>query len=263
MLLDGVPYSKSYQWKHERINWENSITDGVCEIKVHNWLTQGAITFVNGSSSQTNTYYGDATSVPSSNGAWTLMEVLVFTGTQDQPDGRVITRVHKNGHTVIGINKQMQRVYADPTKRFRYFLEQNYFGNFGQIEDGVDNPLPKPQTRELWSDDSQIIVGLDSSSGAKRVELRDTVALQTATVRELQDWTQWNGEISLRLNAGGLTPGQHDLFLVVIDGVDANGWDIVSHAQPIRVQVDAADVIFVASFDTTFGASHKSNGGGP
>lgn len=62
-------------------------------------------------------------------------------------------------------NAQRERIYADPTLRLRYFIEQNYFGNFGQREDGVDNTMPKPQVRELWSDDSRVIVGQAAGSG--------------------------------------------------------------------------------------------------
>lgn len=97
--------------------------------------------------------------------------------------------------------------------------------------------MPKPQTREVYSDDSRVIVGNSTNMGWKRVELRDTVDLKTATLREIQSWESWNGSISLRINTGGLSPGQHDLFLVVIDGVDAEGWDVVTASKPIRVVV--------------------------
>jgi len=237
LLLDGEPYTKSYQWKHERINWENSVSDGPCDIKVHNWPTsQGPITLLNRSATDGSTYWGGAAA--DSNGGWALLEILAFTGTQDLADGKLITRVHKNGRTVISQNKQPERIYADPILRLRYFIEQNYFGNFGQIEDGVDNTLPKPQIREIYSDDSRVILGRDAVSGWKRVELRDAVDLSEATVRELQEWTSWNGSITLRLNAGGLSKGAHSLYLVVIDGVDAEGWDQVIHSQAVDVVVD-------------------------
>jgi hypothetical protein len=237
LLLDGEPYAKSYQWKHERVNWENTVVDGDCEIKVHNWLhSQGPITIVNRSASDKSTYYGGAAA--DSNGGWALLEIMVFTGTQGQEDGKLITRVHKDGKTVISHNRQAERIYADPALRLRYFIEQNYFGNFGQFEDGVDNPLPKPEVRELWSDDSRVIVGNTAETGWRRVELRDSVELADATLREIQDWDKWDGDIELRLNADGLPQGEHDLFLVVIDGVDAEGWDVVTHAMPLRVAVD-------------------------
>lgn len=237
MLLGGVPYTKSYQWKHERINWENSVTDGDCQIKVHNWPTsQGPITIINRGGGDTSTYWGGAAA--DSSGGWALLEIMGYTGTLGQQDGMLITRVHKNGRTVISQNRQAERIYADPTLRLRYFVEQNYFGNFGQIEDGVDNALPKPDTREVYSDDSRVIVGRVPGQGWQRVELRDSVDLQTATVRELQDWSEWNGNITLRLNTGGLAPGVHALYLVVIDGVDAQGWDRVIHSEPVTVQVD-------------------------
>ncbi|WP_148716970.1 hypothetical protein [Chitinolyticbacter meiyuanensis] len=237
LLLDGAPYTKSYQWKHERIHWQDSVTDSDVEIKVHNWPTsQGPITLVNRSASDKSTYWGGAAA--DSNGGWALMEILLYTGTLGGNDGKLITRVHKNGRTTISQNRQAERIYADPNLRLRYFVEQNYFGNFGQIEDGVDNTAPKPQVRELWSDDSQVIVGNNASARWKRVELRDKPDLANATVRELQDWSRWNGGILLRLNAGGLARGTHNLFLVVIDGVDANGWDVVAYSQPVRVQVD-------------------------
>jgi hypothetical protein len=54
----------------------------------------------------------------------------------------------------------------------------------------------------------------------------------------LQEWTSWNGSITLRLNAGGLSKGAHSLYLVVIDGVDAEGWDQVIHSQAVDVVVD-------------------------
>lgn len=237
MLLDGQPYAKSYQWKHERVNWENSVSDGDCEIKVHNWINGGSgpITFVNRSAVDKSTYYG-GTAV-AANDDWAMLEIMVYTGTQGVQDGKLITRIHKNGKTYINQNKQLERIYADPNLRLRYFVEQNYFGNFGQIEDGVDNLLPKPQTREVYSDDSRVIVGNSANMGWKRVELRDTVDLKTATLREIQSWESWNGNISLRLNTGGLSPGQHDLFLVVIDGVDAEGWDVVTASKSIRVVV--------------------------
>jgi hypothetical protein len=185
MLLDGLPYAKSYQWKHERVNWENSVVDGDTEIKFHNWIkVSGLATYVNRSRTDKSTYWGHAAS-PDSNGGWALMEYMVYTGTQGQNDGKLITRLHKNGKTWVNQNRHAERIYADPTLRLRYFIEQNYFGNFGQDEDGVDNPLPKPQVRELYSDDSRVIVGTDATSGWQRVELRDKVDLQSATVREL------------------------------------------------------------------------------
>lgn len=238
MLLDGQPYTKSYQWKHERVNWENSVSDGDCEIKVHNWINggSGVTTYVNRSAADKSTYYGGIAA--NANDDWALLEIMVFTGTQGLQDGKLITRVHKNGQTFISQNKQAEGIYASPDLRLRYFVEQNYFGNFGQIEDGVDNLLPKPQTREIYSDDSRVIVGNTANTGWKRIELRDHVDLQTATIREIQDWDSWNGSISLHLNTGGLPSGEHDMFLVVIDGVDANGWDIVTQSMPIRVVVN-------------------------
>ena len=92
--------------------------------------------------------------------------------------------------------------------------------------------------REVYSDDSRVIVGNAANTGWKRIELRDKASLAEATVRELQTWTSWNGNISLRLNTGGLAQGDHDLYLVVIDGIDANGWDNVVSATPIRVRVE-------------------------
>lgn len=238
MLLDGQPYAKSYQWKHERVNWENSVVDGDTEIKVHNWIkVAGLGTYVNRSRTDKSTYW-NSVKAPDSNGGWALMEIMVYTGTQGQNDGKLITRLHKDGKTWVNQNRQTERIYADPTMRLRYFIEQNYFGNFGQREDGVDNPLPKPQVRELYSDDSRVIVGKDASSGWQRVELRDHPDLKSAKVRELQSWTQWNGRVDLALNTGGLPRGVHDLFLVVVSGVDADGWDVVSHSMPLRVQVD-------------------------
>lgn len=237
LRLGGAAYTKSYQWKHERINWEDSVSDGDCEIKVHNWPTsQGPITMINRGGGDGSTYWGGAAA--DSNGDWALLEIMGYTGTQGIQDGMLITRVHKNGRTVVSQNKQAERIYADPALRLRYFIEQNYFGNFGQIEDGVDNTLPKPDTRELYSDDSRVIVGRAAGQGWQRVELRDSIALQAATVRELQDWSAWQGDITLRLNTGGLPPGRHALYLVVIDGVDAQGWDRVIHSAPISVQVD-------------------------
>ncbi|MBZ5709741.1 hypothetical protein [Nannocystis pusilla] len=238
MLLDGMPYAKSYQWKHERVNWENSVVDGDCEIKVHNWFAGGGgvLTFVNRSADDQSVYYGGQAA--DSNGGWALLEILVFTGTEGLEDGKLITRVHKDGKTVISQNRQAERIYADPSLRLRHFVEQNYFGNFGQVEDGVDNPLPKPEVRELWSDDSRVLVGNTAETGWRRVELRDSVDLAGAALREVQDWVSWDGSITLRLNAGGLPAGEHDLFLVVIGGVDADGWDVVTHSVPIRVGVD-------------------------
>ena len=238
MLLDGLPYAKSYQWKHERVNWKNTIVDGDNEIKVHNQIkVAGLVTYVNRSASDKSTYW-DSVKAPDSNGGWALLEIMVYTGTEGQNDGKLITRLHKDGKTWINQNRQSERIYADPTKRLRYFIEQNYFGNFAQREDGVDNGLPKPQVRELYSDDSRVIVGNDATSGWQRVELRDKVDLASAKVRELQSWSSWSGGIELPLNTGGLPAGVHDLFLVVVSGVDANGWDVVTHSMPVRVRVD-------------------------
>lgn len=237
MLLAGAPYTKSYQWKHNRISWQSVWTDTDTEIKVHNWPTsQGPITFINRSATDQDVYWGGAAA--DSNGGWALLEVIVSTGTEGNKDGLVVTRVHKNGHTVISQNLQPEGVYADPSHRLRYFIEQNYFGNFGQIEDGVDNSLPKPDVRELYSDDSRVIVGKGTDSGRRRVELRDAIELRSATVREMQSWTSWDGTITLELNTGGLPPGQHELFLVVIDGLDADGWDHVAASMPVSVLVD-------------------------
>lgn len=238
ILLDGVPYTKSYQWKHERVHWQNTVVDGDCEVKVHNWVNgaSGVMTFVNRSSSDKSTYYGGKAATANSD--WALLEIMVSTGTQGKNDGKLITRVHKDGKTWISQNKQAERIYADPILRLRYFVEQNYFGNWGQFEDGVDNNKPRPNTRELYSDDSRVIVGNTPNDGWKRVELRDKPALADASLREIQDWTNWNNSITVKLNTGGLPKGQHDLYLVVIDGVDTNGWDNVVDSKPIRVVVD-------------------------
>jgi len=237
MLLNGQPYTKSYQWKHNRISWQYVWTDTDTEIKIHNWPTsQGPMTFINRSATDQDVYWGGAAA--DSNGGWAMLEVIVSTGTEGNKDGLVVTRVHKNGQTVISQNLQPEGVYADPNLRLRYFIEQNYFGNFGQLEDGVDNDLPKPDVRELYSDDSRIVVGKGPESGRRRIELRDRIDLQSATVRELQPWTLWDGTITLELNTGGLPPGLHELFLVVIDGVDADGWDHVVASTPVSVQVD-------------------------
>ena len=99
-------------------------------------------------------------------------------------------------------------------------------------------PLPKPQVRELYSDDSRVIVGNDAVSGWQRIELRDTVSLQTAKLRELQSWRVWDGRIEFKLNTGGLPRGLHDMHLVVISGLDADGLDVVQQSIPVRVQVD-------------------------
>lgn len=247
MLLDGQPYTKSYQWKHERLSWQDSVTDTNGEIKVHNWLnSQGPITFLNRSDGSQNTWWGGHAG--DSNGGWILLELFVFTGSDGVNDARVVTRAHKNGRTWVSQNRAGIVVYADSTRRLRHFIEQNYFGNFGQIEDGPDNPLPKPQVRQLWSDDSQVQVGTDAQSGWQRVELRDTPDLRLARVRELQHWNRWESQIGLRLNTSGLPPGEHDLYLVVVDGLDADGWDVVSAAYPIRVRV-VADAIFASGLE--------------
>lgn len=240
MLVDGQPFTASYQWKHERINWENSISDGACEIKVHNWQNWDVLSFINRSADDSQVYYGGKG--PATNGDWALMEIMVFTGTQGASDGKLITRVFKDGRTHISQNLQAVRIYADPDRRLRYFLEQNYFGNFSQLEAGPDNTEPRPDVRELYSDDSRVIVGQAAGMGWKRVELRDQVALRDATVREVQDWDSWNGSITLRLNTGGLAPGRHQLYLVVIDGVDEAGWDHVVHSTPLTVDVPQRSV---------------------
>lgn len=247
MLLDGQPYAKSYQWKHERLSWQDSVTDTNVEIKVHNWLnSQGPITFLNRADGTQATWWGGHAG--DSNGDWALMEVFVYTGSDGVNDGRVVTRVHKNGRTQVSQNRAGVVVYANASRRLRYFIEQNYFGNFGQIEDGPDNPLPKPQIRQLWSDDSLVQIGGDTGSGWQRLELRDNPDLRLASVRELQHWNRWDEQIGLRLNTGGLPPGEHNLYLVVIDGLDADGWDVVSAAYPLQVRV-AKDRIFAAGME--------------
>lgn len=235
LLLNGQPFTNSYQWKHERINWENSISDGLGEIKVHNWQGWDVLTFINRDTDDRQVFYGGQAA--DSNSAWALLEILVYTGNDGQEDGRMVTRVFKNGQTLISQNLQAVRIYSHPELHLRYFLEQNYFGNFSQQEAGVDNTQPRPDVRELYSDDSRIVVGNAANMGWKRIELRDTLDLRTAKVREIQDWNSWNGAISLRLNTGGLPSGTHKLYLVVIDGVDADGWDQVIGSMPLTVKV--------------------------
>ena len=123
MLLDGQPYAKSYQWKHERVNWENSVVDGDTEIKVHNQIkVAGLVTYVNRSRNDKSTYW-NSVKAPDSNGGWALMEIMVYTGTQGQNDGKLITRLHKDGKTWVNQNRQAERIYADPNMRLRYFIE--------------------------------------------------------------------------------------------------------------------------------------------
>jgi hypothetical protein len=241
LTLGGVPWTKSYQWKHERINWVDSVVDSDCELKLHDWQGQGPLTFVNRSATDKSTYYGG--SAPDHNGDWAMIEIIVSTGTQGVADGSFVTRIHKGGKTIVSQNKQPETIYASDTLRLRYFVEQNYFGNFGQAEDGVDNKLPHPDVRQLYSDDTRIIVGQDESSGRRRVELRDAVETKDATIRELQTWSSWkagstpdsDATITVPLNVGGLPPGDHAMQLVVIDGVDAEGWDHVVFSLPITV----------------------------
>lgn len=237
LQLNGQPFTNSYQWKHERINWENSIVDGWGEIKIHSWMgaEPDVLSFINRDQNDSSVFYGGQAA--ETNADWALMEILVYTGTQGQADGKLITRVFKNGQTYISENQQDVAIYANSNYRLRYFLEQNYFGNFSQTEAGVDNGLPKPDLRELYSDDSQVLIGLTEHSGWKRVELRDSLDPKQAKIRELQDWQQWEGAIQLQLNTGGLPSGTQDLYLVVIDGVDEQGWDRILASQPIRVQV--------------------------
>jgi len=248
LLLDGVRYTKSYQWKHERLSWQDSVSDTNCELKVHNWPTSmGPITFVNRNDGSGDTWWGGVAA--DSNGDWALLEYFLFTGSEGQPDGRVVTRVHKNGQTRISQNRTTT-VYAGPGRRLRYFIEQNYFGNFGQLEDGVDNPLPKPQVREIYSDDSLVQIGLDAVDGWQRLELRDRIDIREASVRELQTWSTWSTSgIEFRLNTGGLAPGLHTLYLVVIDGLDAEGWDRISASYPIEVRV-LPDVLYQNGFES-------------
>ncbi len=237
LLLDGAPYPWSYQWKHERVHWLDSVTDSNCEIKVHDWPdAQGPETILTREDGSDQTFWGGAR--VDSNSGWAMMELMFYTGTRGQSDGKVVTRIFKNGHTYIGQDQQAVQVYANGSQKLRYFVEQNYFGNFAQIEFGVDNNSPRPQVREVWSDDSLVIVGRAPGDGWQRVELRDAVALQDATLRVPQSWTTWNGNIQINLNTDGLPPGEHDLYLVVIDGIDAQGWDVVDTAMPIHVQVD-------------------------
>jgi hypothetical protein len=241
LTLGGVPWTKSYQWKHERINWVDSVVDSDCELKLHDWQGQGPLTFVNRSATDKSTYYGG--SAPDHNGDWAMIEIIVSTGTQGVADGSFVTRIHKGGKTIVSQNKQPETIYASDTLRLRYFVEQNYFGNFGQAEDGVDNKLPRPDVRQLYSDDTRIIVGQDESSGRRRVELRDAVETKDATIRELQTWSSWkagstpdsDATITVPLNVGGLPPGDHAMQLVVIDGLDADGWDHVVFSLPITV----------------------------
>lgn len=247
LLLDGEPYALSYQWKHERLSWQNSVTDTNGEFKVHNWPgSQGPITFLTRADGSGQTWWGGHAG--DSNADWALLEMFVFTGTDGMPDGRVLTRVHKNGQTRISQNRRDQVIHSGPQNRLRYFVEQNYFGNWAQIEYGVDNNHPRPQVRELWSDDSLVQIGLDASSGWQRVELRDAVDLRDAGIRELQGWRIEGGDVVTTLNTGGIAPGEHALYLVMIDGVDADGWDQVLAAHPVLVRV-ASPILFRDGFE--------------
>lgn len=222
LQVSGADYTGGFQLKNMRWNFENSIVDNTnCDLKNHTQYTNPTSTlnqlmiYNNGSN---HTVYGGL--APNIDNTWFLYEIFMSTGTVGGNNSRVVVRTSQTGTNRIVKNTSNITLYGG-TDRFEYFIEQAYLGNW---------TVAAPDVREVWKDSSSVI------RSWKRVDLCDTLDTQSSTYRQNQNWSTWNGDITLNLDTTGLSVGNHTLYLRVIDGVDSSGWDNVVGYKVISVQ---------------------------
>lgn len=226
VIIGGSLYPHDFQIKHMRIAGADSIEDSLKNcIKYNSWWkgdsliqpTQEASIY-NGKSylASQNLKYRDHDEWSPHNG-WALLEYFVNTGTQSQPNGRVVMRMTQNNKSNV-IRYLDNCIIYDTADRLRYFIDQMYLGNWAQVFDKVDSQLPRPEIRNIYRDDMLLQIG---GNAWNRAELRSNFG-----VRELQQYFHHEEGISFQLNLGAIDNNtDNNLSIVIIQGIDSFGKD--------------------------------------
>lgn len=220
-IPESTPYMLSYwvknisfmdgativQWKMTRFGYANNINDNDSEITFFNWQGSSKQVMCRYNAVSNPTLSPGSAAGPVLDGGWTKMQWFINPGTQGSANGELHLRTKRPGQPWHTWSRTDQQVYGT-ANRHRYFIIQNYFGNYSGAGAG--------RYQDIFEDDFLIQVG-----SWKRVELCNSANYTAAEIREDQPWTYWSdGAIQITVNKGGLPPGQY--YLHVLDGLNTS-----------------------------------------
>lgn len=180
------------QWKMFRVNWQNDIQDDYHQFAMFNWYNQDLFILRGGNpvgGSYDTTDYGPP--YPAQDSRWYRMEIEATLSSVNGTDGSYDVRLHDpSGGGPIASNITAGMSYQTDTRKYRWFIWQNYNGN-GQT------------ASDVWIDDPFIQVG-----SFARVELADSATWSSRTFSEIQYPTAWSDTgITFTYNKGGFGSG--------------------------------------------------------
>jgi hypothetical protein len=155
-----------------------------------------------GGGSGGTTVFGDASLMAQD--AWRRVELIIeYPSAESVADGKATVRIHDGSSVPSNISftfsggqtNSTLNIYADAT-RSRRILFQGYFGN-GNTQGTIRQ------------DDHYVQRG-----NRRRVELCNNATYALSTVREIQPWTSWSGNVAGKINKGGLAAGSYYLHVV-------------------------------------------------
>lgn len=201
------------QWKMFRMNWERNVEDTSPEVVMFNWFgSSDTLNIRRGKEDISARHYPGR--YPEA-GEWVRMEAyLQPSSAPGAGDGAVEIWAHRPGQAIEKIADHQNLVTYGPgeSKRWRYFVFQNYQGN------GLGGHS------RVWMDDVYI------QNTKARVEIGNAPTWSACTQREIQQPVSWNdGAITLALNQGTLAAGQQ-VYLYVVDAagqVNEQGYPLV------------------------------------
>jgi hypothetical protein len=216
------PTREDGQWKMFRINHNDGYSDTSPEIAIFNWKPgkDGMKQILQRPGGGLDkTYWCDINDMPGKN-KWQRMSLFIVASSPGKYDGYIEYWISdpESGEQVIDVQgsnssgswPNLMNYAAGTTKRLRYLVWQNYFGN------GLDG--------RAWLDD--IYVQKDTQA---RVELGDKPTWQSCTHREIQMPSSWsNTSITVKVNPGSFSRGK-SAYVYVIDSngnVNAQGYPV-------------------------------------
>lgn len=215
------------QWKMFRMNWEQNIQDTAPEVVMFNWFGSGGNMFITrrttGEIEQRE--YLSSYDYPATS-EWVRIELtLKPSSAPGEHDGGVEYIIHRPGDNIhIAYNNNSLETYrSGESRKWRYFVFQNYQGN------GLNG------RSKVWMDDVYI------QNTRARVEIGNNVNWDSCTHREIQVPQSWSSShIAISVNSGTFRTGDK-LFLFVIDQngeTNSQGFPITMGEGTTQVAVD-------------------------
>ena len=171
---------------------------------------------VTGKADWNNVYYLSAKDWPGYN-QWARVEIYIKSSQQEISNGSLIVTYHRpdtgiNTNSNANYDGNLMTYNTDQTKRFKYFIFQNYLGNADR--DGKE---------KIYFDD--IFLQLGSRT---RVEIGNAKIWSECTYREIQIPTAWSDtSITTTFNKASFSDGENVyLFVVDEDGIPSAGYAI-------------------------------------